>query len=373
MPKKVIISVTNDIVTDQRVLKVIDELIDSGADVTVIGRELPWSLEMESGRFRVVRYRMLFKRGFLFYKFFNIRLLFTLIRNRCDILISNDLDTLLPNYIVSKLRAIPLVYDAHEYFTGVPELESRPLVKNIWKYIERLTLPGIEHMMTVNDSIAMLYKEEYGVNPVVIRNFSRSWKGEIESRKELGIEGEDLVCIIQGTGLNLGRGGVELIDAISGMSGTHLVVLGRGDQIRRMKERVLELGIINQVTFLPVMRWEEMMGYTAMADVGLSLDNSECINYSNSLPNKIFDYMSAGIAIIATNLFEVSAVINDSACGILINKPDPAQIKNAIERFRDDRIFLAECKKRSAGEASKYQWESERGKLRFLYGEIGLY
>ena len=106
---------------------------------------------------------MIFKRGFLFYKFFNIRLFFFLLFHKYDLLVSNDLDTLLPNFLVSKLKGLPLVYDSHEYFTGVPEIQNRPFVKWVWKSIEKLYFPGLKNVMTVSESIASQYEKEYGV------------------------------------------------------------------------------------------------------------------------------------------------------------------------------------------------------------------
>ncbi|TFH35448.1 MAG: glycosyltransferase, partial [Bacteroidia bacterium] len=337
MVRRVLISVTSDVVTDQRVLKVAAEISATGADITIIGRKLPWSLECDGIPWKVTRYRMIFKKGFLFYKFFNIRLLFSLFRSGADLLVSNDLDTLLPNFIVSRIRNIPLVFDAHEYFTGSPELSGRPFVKYVWKMVERMVVPRLKYFITVNDSIASLYEKEYGIKPVVVRNFSANWPGNSSERSELGISKDDILCVIQGTGLNHGRGGMELLDAISDTDGIHLLVIGRGDQIGAMRERILEPGIINRVTFLTVMPWNDMMSYTAMADIGLSLDMKGSVNYENSLPNKIFDYMNAGLAVIATDIKEVSAVVNSTGCGMIISEPDPRLIRDAIIRFRDDR------------------------------------
>ena len=83
---------------------------------------------------------------------------------------SNDLDTLLPNFFISKMRKTKLIYDSHEYFTEVPELISRPFIQKIWKTLEGFMLPRLKNIYTVNESIASIYKNLYGINPKVIRN-----------------------------------------------------------------------------------------------------------------------------------------------------------------------------------------------------------
>ena len=96
-----------------------------------------------------------------------------LFAKRNDLLISNDLDTLLANYLASKIRKIPLLYDSHEYFTEVPELRARAGTKKVWESIEGRILPKLKYAMTVSDSIAAAYHEKYGTPFRVIRNVSK--------------------------------------------------------------------------------------------------------------------------------------------------------------------------------------------------------
>lgn len=372
MQKKVVISVTSDIVTDQRVLRTVELIRKSGAEIMVIGRQLPLSLECHFHTFRCIRYRMIFKRGFLFYKFFNLRLLFTLIRRPAHLLIANDLDTLLPNYIVSRIKQIPLVYDAHEYYTGTPDLETRRFVRSIWKLIERMILPRLKYMITVNRSIASLYNSEYGVEPVIVHNYSTHWSGKPTSRSELGIPEDDLLCVLQGTGINEGRGGKEAIEALTMVDGVHLLIIGRGDSVKEMRDMVLDMDLADRVTFLPVMPWEDMMSHTAMCDAGLSLDCSSSPNSRLSLPNKIFDYMEAQLAIISTDLPEIASVIRNSECGILIRGNSPATIATAMRELRDNRKLLQQLRENSLTGRSAWSREKEEGRVTELYRSAGL-
>src|SRR4030066_113212 len=156
-------SVINCICFDQRVQKIAETVSKLDCEITIIGRRLGDCCDSDSVPFRTKRFRMLFKRGFFFYKFFNVRLFFYLLNHKYDLLVANDLDTLPANYLVSKLKHLPLVYDSHEYFTGVPELNNKPFRKWFWKTIERSIFPHLKYVMTVSDSISEQYEIEYKI------------------------------------------------------------------------------------------------------------------------------------------------------------------------------------------------------------------
>jgi len=129
--KRIVISVTNDLTTDQRVEKTCEVLSDIGYEVLLVGRRLKKSLPIQRN-YRTVRFYLLFNKGFLFYAEFNIRLFIFLLFTKKNILFSNDLDTLLPNYLLSLLQRKTLVFDSHELFSEIPELVHKPRVKNFW-------------------------------------------------------------------------------------------------------------------------------------------------------------------------------------------------------------------------------------------------
>ncbi|MDR0798905.1 MAG: glycosyltransferase, partial [Dysgonamonadaceae bacterium] len=145
---RITLSVTNDLVTDQRVHKVCTTLLQHGYEVKSVGRRLRNSPDLQRP-YATRRMRLLFNKGFLFYAEFNLRLFWYLLFDRTDLYLANDTDTLLANYLASKLRRKPLVFDAHEMFPEVPEVIHRKKVHAVWQGLEDFLFPKLTHAYTV--------------------------------------------------------------------------------------------------------------------------------------------------------------------------------------------------------------------------------
>jgi len=314
---------------------------------------------------------MLFIKGFLFYAFYNLRLFFYLLFHRFDLLVSNDLDTLLPNFLVSRLKGIPLVYDSHEYFTGVPELQNRHFVKWVWRSVEGLIIPRLRYFITVSDPIAEQYLAEYGIRAVTVMNCAAvSDKINPLTRRELNITEGQLIIILQGAGINIQRGGEELIDAMSGLENVFLLVVGSGDVFDLLQEKAAALALTGRVRFVNKLPWAEMMRYTKAADVGLSLDKNNNMNYRFSLPNKLFDYISAGVPVIAGDLPEVTRIITDHTCGIIIPQISPEEIIQAIKLLKSNPDLLNVLKQNAQAASVTLNWENESQKVKTIYSQF---
>ncbi|HMT27652.1 MAG TPA: glycosyltransferase, partial [Bacteroidia bacterium] len=209
MPIKpqIVVSVTNDLSTDQRVHRSCLALMNQGFEVILVGRKLPSSLELPQREYTCIRFHLLFHKGPLFYAAYNLRLLRFLLFSKAKALFSNDLDTLPANYLASKFKKIFLAYDSHEFYTGVPELENRPVVRSIWTKIEKWIFPSLQCIITVNDSIAHLYEKLYGKKLIVIRNVplkpidNPSSTDKTKLRNELGLPVNKKIVILQGAGI----------------------------------------------------------------------------------------------------------------------------------------------------------------------------
>ena len=375
MISHILISVTSDLLTDQRVHRTASALKESGHRVVVIGRKLPQSPALPGRRYRCHRFSLLFNKGPLFYAEYNLRLFWFLLWHKADILVSNDLDTLLPNRMVSFLKRIPLVYDSHEYFTGVPELTKRPRVRAVWKYIERKIVPGLKYALTVNQEIARLYREEYNVDFRVLRNVPEPREAVLTEknalRRELQLPEVGRLVILQGAGINIDRGAEEAVQAMRYLDGVTLLVIGSGDVIPHLKKAASEPPLQGKVVFIDRKPPGELFRYTSSADIGLSLDKDTNLNYKFSLPNKLFDYIHAGIPVLASDLPEVRRIVEQYQIGRIVNSHDPIEIANTIRSMLDDITLGFSWKSGLEKAAKELNWNIERKILLDLFKEIG--
>ncbi|MEJ2594341.1 MAG: glycosyltransferase, partial [bacterium] len=342
MSKKVIVSVINDLVTDQRVKKSCRTLTDMGFQVLLVGRRLPNSPPMDQRPYPIIRMKLCFTRGPFFYACFNIRLFFLLLFKKADLLIANDLDTLLPNFLNSKIKGIPLIYDTHEYFTEVPELINRRHVQRIWQRIEEWIFPRLQNIITVNDSIAELYHEKYVKLPAVVRNVSPYLSEARQKQPEKGEFPEDKkMLILQGSGINIQRGAEEMVLAMQHIDQAFLLIVGGGDVIPLLKQMVEENKLGERVFFRKRMPYDELMAITSLADLGLTLDKDSNINYRFSLPNKLFDYIQARVPVIASPLPEVRKIIETYDIGDFIPDHQPEMMAEKINEVLANQGLMA--------------------------------
>lgn len=358
--KKVIISVSSDLVTDQRVHKTASTLSRNGYAVLLVGRKRRSSLSLDERSYETLRMKLLFEKGPLFYAELNLRLFFLLLFRKTDLLLANDLDTLLPNFLISKLKNIPLVYDNHEYYTGVPELQNRALTRKIWKSIEGFIFPKLKHVYTVNGSIAGLYSAEYGVPVGVIRNvpFYDEEIGQLPADFPAGN-----IILYQGAGINMERGVEEAVEAMRYVGDATLLIIGGGDAMEEIRKLAESLELGDKVIFRDKMPFRMLKGYTRLAKIGLSLDKDTNINYRFSLPNKLFDYIHAGVPVLASSLPEVKKIVEEHNVGLLIESHDPRHIAERIVYMLSDPQALAAWKQNALKAAHELCWQKEEKSL----------
>lgn len=369
---RAIVSVTNDLVTDQRVNRTCLTLQKAGYEVLLVGRVRRHSPPMDARPYGTHRLRLLFEKGALFYAEYNTRLFFFLLFHREAMLFSNDLDTLLPNFLVSRLKRRKLVYDSHEYFTGTPELLHRPRVRKVWEGIEGLVLPKLDEMITVCDSIASLYEEKYGLKCHVVRNIpSLRTFPEKEDRKKLGLPEHKHLLVLQGSGINVDRGAEELLQSMQYLDDCFLMIIGGGDVLPLLKQMTQELQLTDRVRFFSRMSYADMMAHTQLADFGFCVDKDTNLNYRYSLPNKLFDFIQAGVPIIAAPLTEIGKIIRHYELGLFIENHAPQSIARCVREGLSDPERYARWKANLRLAAQELCWEKEEQRLLDMFSWAG--
>lgn len=362
---KVIASVTNDLSTDQRVHKVCTTLTEAGYDVLLVGRAFKDSPAIDRS-YSTKRIRLWFNKGVLFYATYNLRLFFVLLFSKSDLLVSNDLDTLLPNYLVSKIKGIPLIYDTHEYFCGMPELVDRPFVRSFWKGIESSIFPKLNNIMTVNKSVAELYASDYGKELSVIKNYPLARNiEETKSKKDLGLPDGPKIIIYQGA-INIARGLEEAIESMEWVENAVLLIIGGGNALKKIQNMVGELSS-DKIILKPSMPFDELRHYTANADLGLAIEKDESLNYKYSLSNKLFDYIHAKVPILSSRLIENERLLSEWEIGTYIDNHEPRHIAEQINYMLSDNAPQAQWKEQLVKAKAALTWESQNSKLLDVY------
>ena len=346
---KIIISVTTDIHYDQRVCKIANSLTNAGHSVEVIGRyKLP--LAPRSDLFQKRWIHCWFKRSFLFYAEFNIRLFLVVLFKSCDAIYACDLDTLLAAGLVSKIRNKKLIFDAHEYMEESVELRKKKWISSVWSFIGKLAIPWTDERITVSDSLAYELQSKYKLPFQVIRNLP--YFQNIQPSDKL-----QKIIWYQGA-LNEGRGLELVLECMNDLPEYRFHLAGTGDIMEQLKLRTKELGLENRVQFFGRLSYEEMLHHAQKAFVGIDLLESDSKSYWFSLSNKTFDYMQALLPSIQMNFPEYQQIQNQFKTSILLKELSRNSFIDAIMKFENTEFYF-ECKKSCSLAKEKYHWKEE--------------
>lgn len=359
--KRLYFTVTNDLRYDQRMHRICGTLAAAGYRVTLVGRKLPRSAVLSSQPFLQKRLRCFFTKGKLFYAEYNLRLLVFLLFKRVDLICAIDLDTIVPCYLISCIKGIPRVYDAHELFCEMKEIATRPAIYRMWKAVERRMVPRFPNGYTVNKQIAVEFERMYGVKYQSIRNVPLLQM--LPAARQSG-----RYLLYQGA-VNEGRCFETLIPAMRKVD-AKLVICGTGNFFNQAKALARHYGVEKKLVFEGLVEPDRLRGVTVDAWAGITLfDNHSRSNYL-SLGNRFFDYMQAGIPQLCVN-YPAYREINDKyEVALLIDVPDEESIAVALRRLLADDELHARLRRNCLAAREVFNWEQEKTKLLQFYSEI---
>lgn len=364
--KKIILAVTNDLSYDRRMFRICSTLAKAGARVTIVGRKHKWSKPFQPDLFDSIRFKCWINKGPLFYAEYNIRLLLVLLRHSCDVICACDLDTAPAVRLAARVKRVKTVYDAHEYFSEVPELKHRPIIKAIWEWIARRTIPHFDAHYTVGEELARLMGSRYRVHFEVVRNiephtllYAPPARAEIDQK----------ILLYQGA-LNVGRGLEACIEAMTWLPDWQFWLAGEGDITKALKDLSVKYGVGERIRFLGWVEPTELPGILQKATLNINLREAGSLNDYYSLPNKFFDAIHAGIPSINMDYPEYKAITRHFPCAVLIDRVDARLIADTIQdidRHPDQyEQMAAACREASV----HFTWAREEIKLREIYDGV---
>ena len=364
MPR-ILLTVTNDLTYDQRMQRICASLAGAGYAVELIGRELPGSVPLEAQPYGQRRLRCWFHKGFLFYAEYNLRLWLYLLHAPCDAVCSIDLDTLPAGCFATLLRRKKRVFDAHEYFTEVPEVVGRPVVRFFWEMVARTCLPFYRHAYTVGPALAQIFEKKYGLRFDVVRNMAAGQSPPAFPPPRQGRS----VLLYQGA-LNEGRGIEQLLQAMRHLESCELWLAGEGDRSGPLRKMAADLGVQNRVRFLGHVKPADLKALTTQAWLGLNVLENKGLSYYYSLANKFFDYVQAGVPVLTMHFPEYRALNAQHEVALLLDDLKPAAIVQAVQDLQKKPAAYDRLRQATLAARTAWNWEKEADVLLHVWARV---
>jgi glycosyltransferase involved in cell wall biosynthesis len=357
-PKKIIVTVTNDLTYDQRMIRICTSLVEAGYNVLLVGRRRGNSIPLTHQVFGQKRLSCWFQSGKLFYIEFNLRLFFFLLIKQTHAYSAVDLDTLVACTLAAKIRSKKLVFDAHEYFEEVPEVTNRLVVKKIWKTVGKWFIPHTDLAYTVNRGLAEIFTKQYHKKFEVIRSVPYPI-GKIKHKPNA-----QNIVLYQGA-LNKGRGLEQLLMAMQQIDAECWIV-GEGDLSGKLRHLAEDLNVKHKVKFWGYIQPDELKQITLQAKVGYSVTENIGLSYYHSLPNKFFDYIQAELPQICPPFPEFMH-INQKYEVAMLCACEVSDIVNTINILLTDNVLYHKLQQACKQAKRTFNWEDEDEKLKSMY------
>lgn len=341
--------------------RICNSLAENGYAVTLVGRKKASCLPLTKTIYNQKRLNCWFDKGKLFYLEFNTRVLLYLLFKKMDAICAIDLDTIIPCHTISKLKGIPRVYDAHELFTEMKEVVTRPKIYRIWKKIESKRVPAFTNGYTVCESIADELHRRYNVKYQIIRNVPLL-------KETAGVNKGEKFILYHGA-VNEARGFEFLIPAMQAV-GLPLVICGDGNFMPQLKHLIASNNLGDKVILKGMLPPEELAELSQKAVIGINLVENTGMNQYLSLANKFFDYIHAGLPQITMNFPEYKKINDKYNIALLLEDLKPETISEAINKLASDKELYNELYNNCSIAKTELNWQKEKDVLLSFYQKL---
>ncbi len=272
----------------------------------------------------------------------------------------------------AKQHGARVVYDARELYPYVASTAGRPWVSLFWHILQGRYIRHADAVFTVNDSIADRLAEAHGITPpMVLHNVPAYQTVERTSRLRtiLNLPPEPVLILHQGQ-MRKDRGCTLLVEAMQEVEGAVLAFLGGGPLKPELEKIVETLGLHDRVRFVPRVLPDVLLSYTASADIGVTLLEDTCLNHRLALPNKLFEYLMAGVPVLASDLPEIGNVVRSFEVGCVVDPADRAALVRVLQRMVDDEAARDQWRVNAPSVFETFNWARASHRLQKTYTRL---
>lgn len=364
--KKVSIAFLGNAFKDTRVMNLSHSLEAEGCIVEVI------SFDWQNKNFKFINPNIkvvkLKKRKFSlpFYFSFAFHIIKQYSFKKYDYYIAEDVYTLPFAAFFSKVYGGKLYYNSRELYPHLAGLRNKGRIQKLIAAIEKRYITKCDFVMTTGSMDAEFLRDYYRVqNIYVLRNLPIYKKPNhiVDLRKRLNIDAGYAIIIYQGVVLE-GRGISVMIKALKEIPKSVFVVLGEGVFKETFMQEAEEIGVSDRVLFYGSVNQDELINYTAGADLGIALIENISKSYYYALPNKLFEYIMAEIPSLVSKLPQMEKIVNDYQVGEVIDISEASNIIKSVARLTGDKELLKQYTENCKKAAGELNWQNEFDKVK---------
>ncbi|QKE65454.2 glycosyltransferase family 4 protein [Aquipseudomonas campi] len=299
----------------------------------------------------------------------HLALLWHMVRLRADVVHAHDVNTLPTAWLAARLSGARLVYDAHEISTS---REGYSSFRKLVAIVEKALMPSADGTITTTEARAKFFARAYGIaRPLVLQNRPREQAPQVSNRirQELGLSESWPIVLYQG-GVQQGRGLERLARVAAQVPDAYFVFIGGGRLDTSLRQIAQELQIEDRVRFIPTVALAELPTYTASADIGVQPIENTCLNHYTTDSNKLFEYVQAGLPVIASDLPEIRRIVRQHDLGLLVPEGDNEALADALRCMVGEAQLRAHHAGCARAAAPALSWEMQEHLLVELYRRI---